>query len=103
MQEQAALQTFPADVALPNNSRLAVAAIGNAVPPAFARVVARVAADELAAAAAEGAAPAGPAGPAPAAASAGETRLHRAVGRLAKRLKRVEDALQRHGGGPDRE
>ena len=45
--EQAALQTFPESFVFPSNSRQAVAAIGNAVPPEFARKVAELAMEEL--------------------------------------------------------
>lgn len=48
IREQAALQTFPESFVFASNSRQAVAAIGNAVPPVFAKVVAALAMEELA-------------------------------------------------------
>eukprot|EP00966_Prymnesium_polylepis_P138426 3198614-Prymnesium_polylepis.1 len=45
--EQAALQTFPETFVFSSNSRQAIAAIGNAVPVEFSKVVAAVAMDEL--------------------------------------------------------
>ena len=47
VKEQAALQTFPESFVFPSNSRQAIAAIGNAVPPAFAETVAKAAMEEL--------------------------------------------------------
>jgi hypothetical protein len=47
VKEQAAMQTFPESFVFSNNSRQAIASIGNAVPPAFAKVVATVANEEI--------------------------------------------------------
>jgi DNA (cytosine-5)-methyltransferase 1 len=91
--EQARLQTLPDEHILPKGSRQAITAIGNCVPPAFAKVVSEIAIQVLREGRAMAAAPA----PVPPDEDTAEADLREQVIGLKKRLREVETVLRNSG------